>query len=192
MVQIVLIRAGETEYDQQGRIQGTLNIPLSTGGEEGVAQIIEDLQPLEIDALYCACGTSAVQTADIIAGRLGMKTRKLDALHNVNHGLWQGMLVDEVKRKHPRVFRQWQEEPESICPPEGELLGSARQRVAQGLKKLLRKHKQGRIAIVAPEPLASLIVCQLTNRELAQVWPAVNGHATWELIKLEPQDTVTS
>ena len=40
----------------------------------------------------------------------------------MNHGLWQGMIIDEVKRKQPKVYKQWQEHPENVCPPEGEML----------------------------------------------------------------------
>ena len=32
------------------------------------------------------------------------------------------MLFDEVKSKQPRVYRQWQEQPDTVCPPEGETL----------------------------------------------------------------------
>ena len=36
MVQIVLIRPGSTDYDEQGRIQGTLDIPLNDQGADEV------------------------------------------------------------------------------------------------------------------------------------------------------------
>ena len=39
------------------------------------------------------------------------------------------MLVSDVKRKQPRVYKRWQEQPESVCPPEGEMLGEADERV---------------------------------------------------------------
>ena len=34
MFQILLIRPGSTEYDQQGRVQGTLDIPLCEDGRQ--------------------------------------------------------------------------------------------------------------------------------------------------------------
>ena len=84
-----------------------------------------------------------------------MKT--LDKLQNLDHGLWQGMLVSDVKTKQPKVYRQWQEQPETVCPPQGETLCTAKQRVQAALAKLLKKHKaDGLVAIVVPEPLASV------------------------------------
>ena len=192
MVQIVLIRAGATDFDEQGRIQGTLDIPLSSAGKDAVARLSEQLRTADLDALYSASCQSAVETAEIIARELGVKAKKIDALKNVDHGLWQGMLVDEVRRKHPKVFRQWQEEPERVCPPEGEMVGEARQRIAQALKKVLKKHKKGKIGIVAPEPLASLIACYLTDTDLAHRWPTVNGHATFQWIVPETEQAIAS
>ena len=122
MVQIVLIRPGSTDYDEQGRIQGTLDIPLSEQGTREVERVIEEIRNLGIEAIYCCPCQSACQSATTIAEALGLKVKKLDTLRNIDHGLWQGMLIDDVKRKQPKVFRQWQEQPGIICPPEGESL----------------------------------------------------------------------
>ena len=41
MFKILLIRPGVTEYDQQGRVQGTLDIPLCEDGRREVEAMIE-------------------------------------------------------------------------------------------------------------------------------------------------------
>ena len=128
MVQIILIRPGATDYDDEQRIQGTLDIPLNALGDSEVARVIDDLSDRKIEAVYSPAREPANQTADTLAQALGIKHKKCDGLQNVNHGLWQGMKVEEVRRKHPKVYRQWQEQPESVCPPEGEItsgIGSA-------------------------------------------------------------------
>ncbi len=190
MVQIVLIRPGSTDYDEQGRIQGTLDIPLSNQGTQEVERIIQDLGPLGITVVYCGPCQSACQTATAISEALGAKLKTADTLTNIDHGLWQGMLIDEVKRKQPKVFRQWQEQPGIICPPEGEMLSQAQDRVQAALTKLLTKHKQGTIALVVPEPLASVIRCQLTHSEFGGLANAGSVCGKWEVISLEPQSLV--
>ena len=30
--------------------------------------------------------------------------------------------LEEIRRKFPKVYKQWHESPEKICPPEGETL----------------------------------------------------------------------
>lgn len=190
MLEIVLIRPGSTDYDASGRIQGTLDIPLNAAGNTEVAREIEQLRDHGIKAIYCATCQPALQTATAIAAALDVPLRKLDNMRNLDHGLWQGMLVDELKRKHPRVFRQWQEQPELICPPQGETLAEARGRVAAALKKLFKKHKQGVIGLVAPEPLASIIARELGRGEIGDLWKAGEKHGCWESVGVEPETLV--
>lgn len=188
MLQIVLIRPGSTDYDQQGRIQGTLDIPLNEQGIREVEQIIQEIRTLGIEAVYCGPCESACQTGSAIAESLNVKLKKIDALHNIDHGLWQGLLIDDVKRKQPKVFRQWQEQPRTICPPEGEMLEEAQTRVETALHKILKKYKQGTIALVMPEPLASVVRGGLSNGEVGDLWKGSSVCGKWEVISLEPRD----
>ena len=64
-----------------------------------------------------------------------MRLKSVEQLHNLDHGLWQGTLIEDVRRKQPKVYRQWQEQPETVCPPEGEMLPQAAQRVRTALSK---------------------------------------------------------
>lgn len=163
MLSIMLIRAGRTEYDCQGRIQGTLDVPLSEDGRREVTAGASDLrdQQASIAALYAGPCRSAQETAEILAERLDLKVKTIESLHNLNQGLWQGMLFDEVKSKQPKVYRQWQEKPDTVCPPEGESLQEARARLKKALAKLAKKHKSGTVAVVLGQPLASVLRCML-------------------------------
>lgn len=192
MLEIVLIRPGSTDYDTTGRIQGTLDIPLNAEGNSEVAREIEQLRDRHLEAIYSCTCQPALQTATAISAALDVPLKKLENMRNLDHGLWQGMMVDEVKRKHPRVYRQWQEQPELICPPAGETVSAARQRVIAALKKLLKKHKQGVIGLVAPEPLASIIANELGRGELGDLWKAGGKHGSWESVGVEPQALVQS
>jgi probable phosphoglycerate mutase len=192
MVQIVLIRPGSTDYDEQGRIQGTLDIPLNDQGIRDVERIVENVRVLGIEVVYCGPCQSVCQTATAICEALGLKLKKLDSLRNIDHGLWQGMLIEEVKRKQPKVYRQWQDQPAIICPPEGEMLSEAQHRVHAALTKILKKHKQGTIGLVMSEPLASLAQGYLSNCEIGDLWKGGSVCGKWEVISLEPQSLAPS
>jgi probable phosphoglycerate mutase len=186
MVQIALIRPGCTDYDQQNRIQGRLDVPLNAQGSGEVARMIEGLRNVKLDALYSSDSQPSLQTAETIADALGLKFKKLDRMENLNYGLWQGMLVDEVRVKQPKVYRQWQEMPEKLCPPEGEMLGDAEERVRGALAKLLKRHKEGVIGLVVPEPLATLVRRCFSHAELGDLWKAIAEHGHWETLEMVP------
>jgi len=187
MLRIVLIRPGSTDYDAQGRIQGTLDMPLNEHGATEVAQAVSELQSLPLEVIYAPDCQPALQTADAIAEALDVRRKRLDGMQNLNHGLWQGMLVDEVRKKQPKVYRQWQEQPESVRPPEGETLSEAEQRVRNCLIKLIKKHKEGVVALVAPEPLASIVRACLKQEELGDLWKASTEHGRWEVFEVSAE-----
>lgn len=187
LLQVVLIRPGETQFDQEGRIQGTLDVPLSRSGLVELTATADDLRDRGLEAIYCSPCSSAVETASTVAEVLAIKHKPLEKLRNVDYGLWQGMQIEEVKRKQPKVYKQWLEHPETICPPEGETVAAAQERVAISLTKLLKKHKNGAIGLVVPEPLASVVRSYLTGAVLSEVWQNGVDGVNWEAIRVEPE-----
>ncbi len=159
----VLIRSGETDFDVEARVQGTLDLPLTIQGRTEVDAAAEELRSIPLEVIYCCPGEPAFSTARVIGRALDLPVKPLGELDNMHFGLWQGMPVDEIRRKQPKVFRQWQEEPTSVCPPEGETFADVYARVLDSLKKPLKKGVP--FAIVAPEPLATLIGCILKGEE---------------------------
>ncbi len=193
MLHIVLIRPGSTDYDEQGRIQGSLDIPLSEQGLQEAAATAEALQDLSLEVLYTPVAQPPLQTADIIAQKLGLKRKKLDRLQNHDQGLWQGMLIDDVRHKQPKVYRQWQEQPENVCPPEGEMLAEADERLRAAVSKLLKRHKEGGvIGIVLPEPLFSLARRFLAHQELGDLWKISSGPNRFETLSVDAEELLSA
>ena len=185
MLTIILICPGSTEYDQQGRVQGTLDVPLNDAGRQEVNRTIEELKGQAIEAIYTSPTQAAEETGKLIADALELKIKKLDKMRNLDQGLWQGMLIEEVKNKQPKIYKRWRENPENVCPPEGEMLGDARERMQTVLTKLLKKHKGGMIGLVVPEPLASLVRNIVRHDQLCDLWQATAG-GRWESMIVEP------
>lgn len=185
MLQIVLIRAGSTDFDDQGRIKGTLDVPLNERGATSVRQALPAIAELGIETLYASPCQAAQETAEVIGEKLSLRVRTIDRLDNVDHGLWHGLLIDEVRQRQPKVFRQCQEHPETVCPPAGEPVAAARQRVSEALDRLLRKHTKGVLAIVLPEPLCALAKACLEGTELGDLWKAECECGGWHRISLD-------
>jgi probable phosphoglycerate mutase len=192
MFQLVLIRPGCTDYDQQGRIQGTLDIPLNEEGIQYVDRLSQELRDLNLEAIYCSESEPSHSTADRLGEALHVRVKSLSNMQNLNLGLWQGMLIDEVRVKQPKVYKQWQEQPFCICPPEGEMLSAAAERVQAAMNRLLRKHKSGVIGLVVPEPLASLVRVFFTQTEPRNLWRACLEGVSWEIIEVQPQEAAQS
>ena len=191
MVQVILVRPGTTDFDEQRRIAGNLDIPLNQFGANQVVRTTHELADQGIKVVYSGPCQAAAETAQTIAQGLGVKIKILPSLQNLDYGLWQGKLIDEVKATQPKVYRQWQEQPETVCPPKGEMLESAQQRVQIACEKLLKKHKDGVVAIVVSQPLASLVRYHLQQGDFNELWRSETPGGNWEVIQV-PSEPVAS
>ena len=185
MLTVLLIRPGLTDFDEQGRIKGTLVIPLNDTGTEQVAQTVCELSDQEIAAIYVSPCQCCEQTAEALSSGRDVKVKQLKGLQNLDHGLWHGKLIEEVKQQQPKVYRQWQEHPETVCPPEGELLSNVNERLGVALAKVVKKHKDGVVAFVVPEPLASVVRSRLNESALGDLWKAECDAGGWESFQFD-------
>jgi probable phosphoglycerate mutase len=181
-----------TDYDLQGRVQGNLDIPLSAAGVAAVAKWIEPLHDKQIVTVYAPENQPALQTAEMLAEGLGARLRRIGRLENLDLGLWQGMLVSDIRHKQPRVYHQWQEQPQTVCPPEGEMLDEADERLRAALMKILWRHKDETVAVVLPEPLLSLARRFLTHGELGDLWEPAKGHEPFEILEVDPESLLAA
>ncbi|MDX2036338.1 MAG: histidine phosphatase family protein [Isosphaeraceae bacterium] len=188
MTHVVLIRPGSTVYDEQNRVQGSLDLPLSDLGRAEVAQLADrlgSLEQIQLSALYSGPSQSAWRTAESIGRVVGLRPKRIDEFRNLDQGLWQGLLVEEIRRRHQRVFRQWMDDPFAICPPQGEASEDALERVLNALRPIIRRHRDEEIGLVACEPIAQLIGAQLRGSSRVALDDAIPA-AGFERIAVAP------
>ena len=190
LTNVLLVRPGATDFDAQGRMKGCLDMPLSEAGVAQANALAEELNQLRVRTVFSAPCESARETARRIADRqraagYDAKVKVIEGFRNLDHGLWHGKLVDEVKRNHPRVYRMGSDHPEEFCPPEGEPVSAAKTRAIKALKKCLKKGRDDLVALVIPEPLASIVESLLRDTELNSLWKHETDTACWSMIETE-------
>ena len=185
MCNVVVVRPGATSFDEQERIKGSLDIPLSIQGQEQAHRVASQLERFRISYVYSGPCESAQETAREIADHSHSKWKVYDCLHNLDHGLLEGKTIEEVRRQQPKLFRQVQDNPRAFCPPGGETIADAEKRISKLLAKLCKKHSDETIAVVIPEPMATLVASRLTETDFRDIWEAEQDDGTWEMIDSE-------
>lgn len=184
MGQILLARSATTDFDEQHRIIGRLDLPVNVRGQAELAALAEEWRGKPIATIYAAGCESARQSASVLGKLLGVKVRQLAELKNLDYGLWQGLQVDEVRRKHPKLFKQWEETTGDACPPAGETLAQVFERLPKALKPVLKSRPGAVVALFAPDPLRQIIRCYLRGEDCSRIWE--NGDsAPWELLEVD-------
>ncbi len=66
------------------------------------------------------------------------------------------------------------------------MLNSAQHRVKTVLDKLIKKHKHEVVALVAPEPLTTIVGRYLEQSQLGDLWEGECECGSWKSIEIEP------
>ncbi|QDT06191.1 Phosphoserine phosphatase 1 [Rubripirellula lacrimiformis] len=180
---VLLVRPGATEFDDQGRIKGSMDMPMSETGRRQAETLADQISHFRCRTIHTAPCESARETAEMLAEGRGAKVKVIEAFRNLDHGLWHGKLIDELKRNHPKLYRRGQESPWDICPPGGESIGDAQVRVVKAVRKLLKKNHDELITIVIPDPMAWIVQNLLSGETLSNLWKAETDSAKWDLIE---------
>ena len=188
MGSILLATAGATAWEDEQRLLGSRSLPLSPRGREEVHSLADELAEMPVRAIYTAYSRQCLESARILAQGGRARVRCLDALGEVNHGLWEGLRLSDLERSYARAYRAWRTDPASVQPPEGETIAHAYGRVQSALGWILRRHPEQLVAIVAPRLLRALIQCCLRGRGPEAVWDLYRDDAAWEVFSVP--DTV--
>ena len=100
MTTLLLVRHGETDWNADGRLQGHTDRPLSDYGRRQARELAGQLEDEgeELEAIYSSDLARARETAEIVAGRLGLPV-VLDAdLREKDWGTWEGLTAVERDR----------------------------------------------------------------------------------------------
>jgi broad specificity phosphatase PhoE len=155
-VTIYLIRHGETDWNQQGRVQGNTDNPLNAKGREQAASIASQLQPITIDHIYSSGLVRAVQTAEAFKGKAPITPQPL--LNERSRGIYEGKPEAEVAKDHNRRAETLNDDMDG-----GETLASAAKRIGQATREIVGRHVGGTIMIVGHGGVNPLIVGELAG-----------------------------
>ncbi|MBL8744769.1 MAG: histidine phosphatase family protein [Phycisphaerae bacterium] len=188
-VDVVLVRSGRTDWDDQRRVQGRGDLPLSASGRAGVVSLIAQwskrFNGRTPAVIVSGPDESSLQTAGLWAEALGGKIRTVPELISMNLGLWEGLLESEIRHRFPGACREWEEQPSNIHPPEGESFVEAEARVRSALAEVLER-ANGRPIFVVCRPIPyAMGVCWLSNRPACDLWKIVEDGPDVTRVELE-------
>jgi broad specificity phosphatase PhoE len=147
MPTIYYIRHGETEWNAEGRLQGTRDIPLNELGRKqaaGAGAILADLfardgrsrQALEFVASPLGRARS---TMELVRGTLSMPPGDYaidDRLREIGYGDWEGSTLAQMQALDPELFARRQAEKWTVSPPGGESYVAVQARVSDWYRQL--------------------------------------------------------
>ena len=161
-MKLYLIRHGQTDWNIQGKIQGSHGIPLNDTGRAQAKLVAEGMDSRPVTKIFSSTLMRAVETARMIGDRQQVETYLVPGLIEVEFGKWEGMTWDEIKEQYPAEYERWSINPVDVAPPGGETQMEAMERVAGAIEAVMEM-TNGRedIAVVSHGATMAYIVAYL-------------------------------
>ncbi len=166
-----MVRHGETDWNRESRFQGQSDPPLNAAGRRQARELAERLSGEPLDTVYASPLRRAYETAEIVAGRLGLEIQAVDALREVFLGAWEGLTLSEVEARFPESYRRWVDHRDGWH--DGETYDDLGQRVIAGLLEIAEAHEDGRVlAVTHGGPIRSAVAAA-TGTDFAEIHNSV-------------------
>ena len=141
MTQLLVARHGETDWNREGRWQGHGGPGLNETGRRQAEALAARLGGLKIDALYTSDLARALETAEILAARIGCTPVLKRGLREVDNGDWRGLTRAQVRERNPAGYRRWLNGEPGWSG--GESYEDMHRRVIETVQRLLDAHRRG-------------------------------------------------
>lgn len=181
---IYLIRHAETTWNAEGRLQGTLDAPLSERGQEQVRRLVEALGAVPLAAVYSSPLGRACATAAPIAAAHGVPLRTVAELREMDQGEWEGRLISEVRDWAGRPSQARVDSPAESRLPGSESMAEVAARAVAALHLLAERHPGEAIAVVAHGGVNKTLLLSCLGAPLGHHTRIAQGGACINIIEL--------
>jgi broad specificity phosphatase PhoE len=160
-VRLILIRHGETLWNETQKFQGFSDIELSFKGKSQAQSLAESLRGETLAAIYTSPLIRARQTAELIARYHDCPVIIEEGLKELNQGLLEGLTAEDLRRGYPEFLKNWIQRPESTHLPQGESLGDLQRRAWDSIERIIREYPEGTVVVVAHSFVNLTILCRV-------------------------------
>jgi probable phosphoglycerate mutase len=187
MTTLLLIRHGETAWNAEHRIQGRLDVPLSTTGMWQAGRLAERLAGEAIEAIVCSDLARAWMTAVPLADTRGLSMVPEPRLRERVFGIFEGKTLDEIAASHPEEFAAWRARDVDWRIPGGESGTEFIGRVLEAVRDITAAHAGRTVAVVSHGGVLDVIY----RHARALAWDAPREHlmlnASINRLQAEPE-----
>lgn len=185
MLELWLVRHGETLWNEEGRVQGQSDPPLSALGRVQAEKLASRLAYTPFSAVYSSDLERTVETARLALPDACVNTDV--RLRELHFGAWEGRLWQEVSVDDPDALTVWYLDPYKNVPTGGESYAALSERVRAWLTRLPRTGRV--IAFTHGGPIRAILY-SLTGPPDAHRWRFEVGPASLTKIVLGNQGAI--
>jgi broad specificity phosphatase PhoE len=149
-LRLLLVRHGETIWNQENRWQGQADVPLSESGYTQARRLAQRLlnEGRRIHAIYSSDLSRAFRTAEILGEALGIPPLPEAGWQEMNIGRWSGLTTAEVIARYADEWERLRA-GEDLPRGGGETFAQFQTRLVRSVEGLLARHAGQQVMIVS-------------------------------------------
>lgn len=169
---LLLIRHGETDWNNDGRIQGHTDTPLNARGIAQAEKLATRIAAEGPEVIYSSPLSRASMTAKIIASRCNLVPIFDDRLKEKGLGEMEGMTGADFKQRFPELYERWHTSHEHVPLPGEETPLDLQRRVQTFLDELRAKHPGStRVAVVSHGGTIGMLIGTVIGLDVKKRFP---------------------
>jgi probable phosphoglycerate mutase len=165
-----IVRHGQTNWNILGKTQGHGNSDLTESGESQARELADSMINYPIDHIYSSDLGRAVQTAQIIGKKINIEVEETKNLREMGFGVWEGLLIDEIKKCHAKTYDIWRNEPHLVNIEQGENLHIIKERIDKFIKEINDKYDNRHILLVSHSVTVRVLLLSFLNSGMENIY----------------------
>jgi len=166
-MRLILVRHGETRWNQENRVLGHTEIELNEKGRKQAERLALALKDETLAAIYSSPLRRARETAEEIARFHGLEVVTDDGLKEVDAGELDGLTFQEMMERYGDFLKEWVKDEPSLRMPGGESIAELQQRTWPAVERMVRDHPDGIVILVSHAFAILSIICKAIGLSLS-------------------------
>lgn len=159
-MKLILVRHGETDLNQQRRVQGISDHELNDYGRRQAEAVATTLREEEVEAIYTSPLKRAQETAEAINRFHSAPLVPMDGLKELDAGKLDGLTYEQMRDGYADFLRQWIKDASQIRLPGGESLSEVQDRAWACIDSIMKKRHQKTVVVVSHYFATLCIICK--------------------------------
>ncbi len=165
-MRLLLVRHGQSLYNQQARFTGQSDIPLSPQGKHEATLLAQRLSKEPLNVIVASDLQRARITAQIIAELHALPVQEDPALREVSLGEWEGSTYAEILAQNEAFLTLWRADPVNYAPPGGETIAQLNHRIVDALQRWHNQYPESTVLWVTHGGVIGTLICHLLDIDL--------------------------
>jgi broad specificity phosphatase PhoE len=166
IINLILIRHGETNWNLTQKCQGFSDIELNQNGRRQIKELAQSLKSDEISAVYSSDLRRAKDTAAEIAKFHNLSINVDPDLREMNQGNFEGLSFSEIRELYSELLTEWRRNPEAVRIPGGETLIEVQERAWKSVQRIIKTHHNENVVAVSHNFTIITLLCKFMGIRL--------------------------